>query len=98
MKGADGLILWVLGGAGVLFLYAAYKNRSPQDVLTGYLSPGTRVEKRSDLKLGPDNKPFSGAGTGFTADSQFVYDGDGNPIAAVPAGYRDSPNTYTGAI
>jgi len=33
MNSRDGLLLWVLGGAGILFLYAAWSKQHPADVL-----------------------------------------------------------------
>ena len=42
MNTQNGLLLWVLGGAGVLFLYAAYKNQNPQTILANHLQ-GTAV-------------------------------------------------------
>lgn len=38
MNSKDGLLLWVLGAAGIFFIYAAYKNISPGSVLTGYFT------------------------------------------------------------
>jgi hypothetical protein len=40
MDGRDGLLLWTLGGAGVLFLYAAYSKQHPGTVLAKTLNTG----------------------------------------------------------
>ena len=32
---SKGLLLWVLIGAGVILLYAAYKGKSPKSIVTG---------------------------------------------------------------
>lgn len=40
MDGRDGLLLWVLGGAGVLFVYAAYSKQHPGAVLAKTLNTG----------------------------------------------------------
>ena len=41
----DGLILWLLAGAGVVLIYAAYKNIQPQTLLGNYLS-GSKDETK----------------------------------------------------
>ena len=33
MKQPSGILLWILIGAGAIFLYAAYKGHSPKDVI-----------------------------------------------------------------
>lgn len=38
----NGLVLWILAGAGVLFIYAAYKNQNPQTIIANHLQ-GTAV-------------------------------------------------------
>lgn len=55
MNGKNGLILWILGGTGVLFLYSAYKAKSPQEVLLRHLG-GTSQEPRES----PPPEPFTG--------------------------------------
>jgi len=44
MDGRDGLLLWVLGGAGVLFLYAAYSKQHPGAVLAKTLNTGAPAQ------------------------------------------------------
>ncbi len=36
MKG--GVLMWVLIGAGIILLYAAYKGKSPKDIVTSVAS------------------------------------------------------------
>jgi hypothetical protein len=47
MDGRDGLLLWVLGGAGVLFLYAAYSKQHPGAVLAKTLNTGAPAARES---------------------------------------------------
>jgi len=35
------IVLWLLGGTGVILIYAAYKNISPQSILAHYVTPAT---------------------------------------------------------
>jgi hypothetical protein len=56
MDGKNGLVLWILGGTGVLFLYSAYKAKSPQAVLLEHLgakSSTVPVVKPSTGNAGP---------------------------------------------
>lgn len=49
MNGQDGLILWVLGGAGTLFLYAAYTKQHPGTVLAKTLGTVDPAPKAAPL-------------------------------------------------
>lgn len=42
--GNRGIVLWTLSGVGVFLLYAAYKNQSPQTLLTNHLN-GTNASQ-----------------------------------------------------
>lgn len=67
MAGRDGLILWVLGGAGTLFIYAAYKNETPQSVLMSHIGGS----KTPLIPISPSPKPDasnSPPGDGFSLD------------------------------
>lgn len=44
MNQNDGMILWILGGAGVFLIYAAYKNQAPQALLESHIT-GKPVDK-----------------------------------------------------
>lgn len=41
MESRDGLLLWVLGGAGILFLYSAWSKQHPAAVLGKTLGTAT---------------------------------------------------------
>jgi hypothetical protein len=72
MDGKNGLVLWVLGGTGVLFLYSAYKAKSPQAVLLAHLgaTPSSTV---------PVVKPSTGnAGPSWQLSSQQLGPSTGN--------------------
>lgn len=49
----DGLILWLLAGAGVILIYAAYKNVQPQALLGNYLSGSKDETKISSYAASP---------------------------------------------
>jgi hypothetical protein len=34
----DGMVMWLLGGAGVFLLYSAYKNQQPQALLASHIN------------------------------------------------------------
>lgn len=38
MNSNDGMVMWLLGGAGVFLLYSAYKNQQPQALLTAHIN------------------------------------------------------------
>jgi hypothetical protein len=48
VKESDGIVLWLLIGTGVLFLYAAYKNVTPQTLLFSH-SVGAGVVKSQPI-------------------------------------------------
>lgn len=72
MDGKNGLILWVLGGTGVLFMYSAYKARSPQDVLLTHLGAKGKTPAAApstgpglDVKTGVQLEPAQPKGLMF---------------------------------
>ena len=109
MDGKDGLILWTLGGAGVLFLYSAYANKSPRTVLATTLGakPPTEInpvlhEKRGNFGEGVTGS-FDGSAGGFgsgttgsfdASGSSYFFDMDGNIAGLVPTPYQGTAATY----
>lgn len=53
----NGLLLWITAGAGVLFLYSALTNVTPQSVITTQLGTGERVP------INPVGTPSTNAAT-----------------------------------
>lgn len=97
MKNQNGIILWVLGGTGVLFIVAAYKNKNPQALLLDHLR-GTTT-----------SAPISGSGTAAPTngtvptgptDSGLYYGGNGNVQGTLPAVYQNNPQLFiaTGSV
>lgn len=92
MGGRDGLLLWVLGGAGVLFLYAAYTKQHPAAVLSKTL--GTDAAATPAPVLGPPD-PTTGTIMGRpVVRSGNLYDANGNMVGVVPDAYAGAPGTY----
>lgn len=116
----NGLTLWVLGGAGVTLMYAAYKGKSPLAVLTNHVAgtatpvappvsaagsatPATTSAGVAESTPGVgatitqsgdrNNGPGYSVGTDSTG-TQYVYDGNGNPVGTVPPQYSKNPATY----
>ena len=50
----NGLLLWVLGGAGTLFLYAGVSGYTPASIIQSYAVPGTTKTK---LGVAADTAP-----------------------------------------
>ena len=101
MDGKDGLILWTLGGAGTLLLYAAYANKSPRTVLANTLGTtpppdaGTAPSKVPAAGAGLDVSATPPAGVDARADGMnYLWDADGNMAGVVPAPYQGSAATY----
>jgi hypothetical protein len=98
LKNQNGIILWVLGGTGVLFIVAAYRNKNPQALLADHLK-GTTT-----------NAPISGSGTtptvpansapSYSAETGLYNDSFGNPLGTIPAVYKDNPALFiaTGSV
>lgn len=80
MDGREGLLLWTLGGAGVLFLYAAYSKQHPGAVLAKTL--GTPP-------------PAPAPATGSSAVGPMPAAIQGGPQQVAPAFYS-APDPYAG--
>lgn len=104
MDGKNGLILWVLGGAGILFLYSAYTKKSPQAVLAstlgGPLAP-TATQSSGGGSASPpvsresvDGGPVSFSTAPDSTGLNYLFDLNGNMAGVVPNAYQTSPNTY----
>lgn len=103
MDGTDGMVLWVLAGAGVTLIYSAIKHKSPLSVLTNHLAAPSNSSPSSSSDAGTtaptgtvapasEGKPYS---VGKAPDgTMYVYDGNGSPISVLPANYASSPSTY----
>jgi hypothetical protein len=94
MGGRDGLLLWVLGGAGVLFLYAAYTKQHPAAVLSKTLGTGADTSASNPLNQRESSAPVPFEGQRPVVRSGNLYDANGNMIGVVPKGYADNPGTY----
>lgn len=68
----NGLLLWILSGAGVLFVYSAVKNVTPQSVLTAQLGTGVgRVPISGTLPTTPTLTPMTPV---YNATSGTIHD------------------------
>ena len=103
MDGKDGLILWTLGGAGVLLLYSAYANKSPRTVLASTLgtpAPAATGAAPSSAPAPAGAGAFSGGVSGSfstgtdSSGTNYLFDADGNMAGVVPAPYQGSAATY----
>lgn len=68
MPNKDGLLLWLLAGAGVVLIYSAYKNVQPQELLGDYLS-GSKSEKKKISSYAPSVIPNITTEDGKTYDT-----------------------------
>lgn len=102
MDGKDGLILWTLGGAGILFLYAAYTKKSPQAVLVATLGapvpvPASPGNLNGNAGAAPNLQRDKMQPVDYTTGSgsiPYLFDGNGNIAGIVPAAYASHPSTY----
>lgn len=105
MDANDGMILWVLGGAGTVLLYAAYKGTSPLAVLTDHIkgasSPAQTAVPQPGSSAGLDatSPAYDASGVPYSihqdsTGTQYVYNGDGSPIGTLPSTYGHTPGTY----
>lgn len=98
MDGKDGLILWTLGGAGVLLLYAAYANKSPRAVLASTLgTPAAAAPSPAAAGTSPGDTSAGSGATGTGRDSSgtaYLFDADGNMAGVIPAPYQSTPHLY----
>lgn len=111
MSNENGLMLWVLGGSGVVLIYAAYKGASPLSVIQNHISgSGTKPLTLADtvttnpgqgtIPVAPDQTyggQYSANQTADASGTQYVYDSNGNVVGTVPKAYAGSPGTYMGS-
>lgn len=64
MFGTNGLIIWLLGGAGTFLLYSAISNQKPQDVLTKYLGSTSKTPGAISTWKSPTVVAATGGATG----------------------------------
>lgn len=95
MDGKDGLILWTLGGAGVLFLYAAWSKKSPRAVLASTLgTPAPSAPQAAPVPAQYGQQLPISYTTAPQSGTQYVFDANGYMVDAVPDPYQNSPHTY----
>lgn len=92
MNSNDGMVMWLLGGAGVFLLYSAYKNQQPQALLASHIN-GT-----------PANAPISNYTatqvptiTGPDGKTHNTAPGDGGYITTEPPSSRLIPGYEGGS-
>lgn len=93
----DGVILWVLGAAGVLFIYSAYKNQTPQTTLGHYFSPASVVQPIVSTTKTSFVTPANSGGYQVHADPNgvnYLYDSSGSQLGKIPSTYQNSPNSF----
>ena len=105
----NAIVLWVLGGAGVVLLYAAVKDVPATDVLSGKMfhanavaapvgngipASGGSVHPVSDNRFSNDGGTGYWKGTDTGTGMNYLYDGSGAVIGTVPGTYAKSPGTY----
>lgn len=104
----NAIVLWTLGGAGVVLLYAAVKDVPATKVLTGEMFhanavaspagngvPGTGpTNKMNPVSYSSDGSTGSWKGTDPSSGENFIYNGSGAVIGTVPGVYSKSPGTY----
>lgn len=82
MDGRDGLLLWTLGGAGVLFLYAAYSKQHPGTVLAKTLNTGAPAAARESAPGPPVPKVAPAFQTRLTPATRDPY--AATPLLKIP--------------
>jgi hypothetical protein len=95
VDGKNGLILWTLGGAGVLFLYSAYAKQSPQAVLTRTLGVAPATPATHPVLLEPRPSTLNPAlAPRVEGGTAYLFDADGNMAGVVPDVYQGTPHLY----
>jgi hypothetical protein len=95
--GTNGLIIWLLGGAGTFLLYSSISNQKPQDVLAKYLGSPTKNPTPISSWTDPNASPLSeGEAIGAQAVGAVAFDPNGNQVT-LPAAYINNPNNLVQA-
>lgn len=87
MNQKNGLILWILGGAGIFLIYAAYKNIRPNTLLSNYISGGTASAPISNYTLPGHNSSGQSVPDGTPPgkyDNGYIYTDP--PLPGKPSG------------
>lgn len=88
MDSPEGLILWILAGAGITLLYAAYKGKSPLAVVTEHVSGTATPNVGTPAGLAGGNDVGGGGLDKYRATS---YDSHGMPYSV---GIDDTGTQY----
>lgn len=106
MDSQGGLVVWILGGAGVLFLYAAYSKQHPAAVLGKTLGTAAGTSPAAAARDTANGGPVPGSkspresadggpvGTVTRGGVSYIVDGRGNPVGVVPAPYQGGSKAY----
>lgn len=86
MDRSKGILLWVAGFAGVLLLYAAYKDKSPLSILTNYAGNVDGGQTDSVTRAA------TVAAVPITPNVQYQYTDAGT--VDIPSTYAQSPETF----
>lgn len=81
----NGLLLWVVAGAGVLFLYSAVTNTTPQSVLASQLGKAGRVPISTGTL--PATETETVTAKGYNVNGELVAEGIGKEYVANRAKY-----------
>lgn len=96
MFGTNGLIIWLLGGAGTFLLYSSISNQKPQDVLAKYL--GSPTAQPTPISTWKDpNGSSSTAATSSVVATAVAINPHGQEVALPPA-YAAHPQTYVSNV
>lgn len=93
----EGIVLWIAGGAGVILIYSAFKNKSVTSVFTDYTTGGsakTTAAGGSAEDHDTGNPAASPTAGGQFSNNGYVYDANGSVVGSIPDAYSGSPGTY----
>lgn len=88
MTSGKTLVLWSLGGAGVLLLYSAVQNKHPIEALGGIYK-----SKTGDASTLPTSGSFPAVPPLPEVGKRFVVDKNGYEVQ-VPDEYQTNPNSW----
>lgn len=108
MASPNGLVLWVLGGTGIILLYSAYKGQNPlttvQNSLASEPTSAPNAHDTTNTTVAGTERygstvydPAAAGSYSIVSDvngMSYVYDADGTMMGAVPAAYAGNPHSY----
>lgn len=94
------ILLWVAGAAGVILLVAAFKGKSPSDILSAYADtpkPKAKGDGNTADEVGNGATDDGGIATSVANGAQFAATANGG-LEDIPSVYAQNPSLFVPSV